>query len=809
MLDAFAHDLRWSLRLARRRPVASAAIVLTLALTTAAATAAYGVATAVLWRDLPFADGSRLVLAWERVGAGEQAAPARATSARYATWRDRATLTRVAVFAASGLTLEGPDGATAIRGLRVTANYFDVLGIGPALGRTFVPEDAEPGRPRVVVLAHDVWQHRFGGRASLVGDTIRLAGEPYTVIGVMPPEVFPAWPVNPAQVLLEPDLRQYWVPIAETPAFDAQATSHVYGVLGRLAAGSTAGAAEAELDAMADPRDADPHGAVLHPLREQFVRDARTPLLTLLAAAIALVLIACANLAALQVTATEARRGELATRAAIGAGRARIAQQVVVEALVLAALGGLAGVPLAAIALRGVPALLPPGVPLLTTPSLDFRVALFAAGIALACGLVVAAWPVIRVSGRAPLPRGAATWSQPGIYRALIVAQVALTMALAVSAGLLSQSLWSVRGRDAGFVIDDVLVADVGLPDVRYQAPGDVVQFEDRVLGAVAALPGVRRAALAYDHPLEANWTNSYAVVGGASGRDQDARDSAQLRIVSPGYFAALGVELLAGRYPEPRDDPDAPGVAVVNEAFVRHAGFAPVIGRTLLSAPPRFTWGDRVPASFEIVGVVEDERFRGLEEPSQPAVYLSTRQFPQTGVSLIVRTAVAPGSIAGALRAAVRGVDAGATVSGVQPLQDILDEQLVTRRVTTDVIGGIALLAVLLAALGLYGLLVVAVTGRARELAVRLALGAAPGALARHVLGDSLRPAAIGVGAGLLLALWSGRLLEGLLVDVGSGDPLTMAVVAATLLAVAAGAGLAPARRAARVDPARALRGD
>ncbi|MGE0040966.1 MAG: ADOP family duplicated permease [Vicinamibacterales bacterium] len=810
MIDALLDDLRWTARLARRRPLATLTVVATLAATIAAAATTYGVASAVLWRPLPYRDAGRLVLAWEAVDFGQGTAPGRVTSGRYADWRDHARLlSSMAAFAASSAALETPDGAIAIRGVRVTASYFETLGVAPALGRAFLPEDARPGRDKVVVLSHAFWQRQFGGRASVVGESVRLDGEPFTVIGVMPPVVFPAWPVNPARVTLAPDEREYWVPIARTPQFDRQSLSHLYGVVARLGPGVSLEAAEAELASLASPDEADPHAAALRPLREQFVTDARVPLLTLLASALALLLVACANLAAVQVTVMEARRGELAVRSAIGAGRWRLVRQLLTESLALAVVGGTVGLLLTRAALASVPALLPPTVPLLTAPVLDWRVAVFGAGAAVACGLLVSAWPVTRVSGRRPAPRGVSSGPRGAIYRALVIAQVAVTVALVAAAGLLAQSLWSIRGRDAGFAVDDVLVADLGLPDTRYGTPRAVVGFEDLVLARVAALPGVRGAALAYDHPLESNWSNSYTIVGDVGRGDTGASATAELRIVSPGYFESLGVELLDGRLPGVRDDIDSPGVVVVNEAFARSAGFAPVVGRTLLSAPPRFTWGDSVPASFEIVGIVEDERFRGLESPSLPAVYMSTRQFPQVQATIVVRTTVAPAALTGAVRGAIREVDTGVTFSSARPLGDILDEQLVTRQVTTDVVGGLAGVALALAALGLYGLLVVAVAARAREFGVRLALGAEPGALARRVVGDGVRDAAIGIGVGLLLAAAAGRVLESLLVDVGASDIPTLAAVSCILLLVAGAATVGPARRAASIDPARALRGD
>ena len=321
-------DLRWALRYLRRRPVFAMAIALTLAVAIAAATTAFGLATAVLWRPLPFGDASKLVFVWE-TDSSRQAAPMRVTSARHAAWRQAGNgLASVSLFGAAGFTVESRDGAAAIRGVRVSANFFETLRIGPMLGRTFAAGDEEPGRHRVVILSHGLWQERFGARRDVIGQTLALTGQPYTIVGVMPPETFPGWPVNPAIVTLDADSRQLWVPIAHTAALDQNAGAHVFGVVARLAPGVNERDAEDRLNRTADGTAADRHRAHVEPFREQFVATARTPLLALAAAALSVLLIACTNLAALYVSAFESRRGELAVRVAIGAGVMRLVRQL-------------------------------------------------------------------------------------------------------------------------------------------------------------------------------------------------------------------------------------------------------------------------------------------------------------------------------------------------------------------------------------------------------------------------------------------------------------------------------------------------
>ena len=799
-------ELRWALRHARRHPVFAGAVIATLTAAIAAATAAAGLANAVLWRALPFDDASRLVFVWEEVERDGQRHPSRVTGARHAAWRDTPNgLASLSLFGAAGFTFESEAGATSIRGVRVSANYFETLGIRAALGRTFVAGDEAPGDHRVVILSHALWQERFGGRRDAIGETLRLSGHAHTVVGVMPAVTFPAWPVNPAIVTLDVDSQQLWVPILRTPELDHSGRAHVFGVVARLAPRVTPSEVVDRLNATSDAAAADPHRARLTPLREQLVADARTLLLALAGATLALLLIACANLAALYLSAFESRRAELTVRAAIGAGVPRLVRQLALESLVLASTGAVAGVLISRVTLAVAPGLLPRSIPVLTVPSVDLRLTAFAFGLALVATVLVAGWPIARLIMAAPAPRGVAPPARQAVYRVLVVSQVAITMALAAAAGLLAQSLTSVRRQHPGFSVDRVFAADLGLPLPHGSAAG-IATAEKNVLSALATLPGVRAVAAAYDHPLEANWSESPTVVGESASEDQ--RRPAELRIVSPGYFEALDVALLDGRTLRERDALGAPGVAIVNEAFAREmGGRAP--GRRIRSGTPRFLHGSAAPSDFEIVGVVGNERFRGLERPAQPAFYLSTRQFPQTGFSILARTPGDPLAVTPDVRAAVRAADRGITLNHPTSLEQILAEQLGRRRMTTELIGGFAAGAVALAALGMYGLLAVLVGSRTREIGIRLAIGASPASVAKRIVVDSLRNAVVGIVLGCGMALMAGRLIQSLLVGVSASDPITLATAAAVLLTVAACAAVVPARRAARVDPVISLRAE
>jgi putative ABC transport system permease protein len=810
-MDAMLGDIRWSLRLIRRRTAHAATVVITLAVAIAGVVTAFELATAVLWKPLPFGDANRLVFVWENTAKTGAPTPSRVTAFRYEAWQQHVgSIDSMALFGSTGFLVDRSTGAAIVRGVRVSTNYFDTLRVTPLLGRTFARSDEEPGHAHVVILSHALWREWFGGSPDAVGAELHLGGRPYTIVGVMPPIVFPAWPVNPATVTLDSDSRRLWVPIARTPALAASARAHVFGVVARLAHGRSVDDAARELTSTAASADTDAHGAIVRPFRQQFVGDARTPLLALFGAALALLLVACTNLTAVQGSTMETRRAELSMRAALGAGRGRLARQFITETALLTGAGGLIGVGLSAFALTRIPALLPPSVPLLMPPALGVNVILFAAVASAAAALGMAAWPLLRTSASAlAAPRGTASVARSAVFRGLVIAQVMLAVALVSPAMLLQQSLDSVRGRHAGFAIDRVLVGNVTFVTASVSGdPRRVITAERTLTSDLARLHGVRAVTFAYDHPLEATWIDAFTISGSGE-RQDDARQSAQLRIVSPNYFDAMDVAVIAGRPFNDRDDLDAPGAVVVNASLAREMASGAALNRIVRSATPRLNWtGAPLPSEFRIVGVVEDERFKGLEEPSAPAIYMSTRQFPQSQLALLVRTEGESSALAPDVRGAIRRVDPLVPVDRLIPLSSILDEQLAARRATTHAIDGFAAAALGLAGLGLYGLLALLVSSRTREIAIRLALGSSPAVEAARVSRECLVSTAAGTIAGVWLALGFGRLVQSLLAGVSPRDPFTLAAVCGTMLLVAAAAAALPAWRAARVDPSTALRG-
>ena len=636
--EAVRDDAKGSLRRGLHRPVATLAIVATLAAVVTAVTTTFGLAHAVLWKPMPFPEAERLVFVWEADPDDHE--PFRVTSGRFSAWqRETTSFSSLSLFGAAGHSIDGAEGGVPVRGLRVSASFFDTLGMRPVMGRSFGPEDELPGQHRVLVIAHGMWQARFGGRPDIVGHQVRLSGEPYVVIGVMPDVVTPGWPSNPAHVAIDRDLREFWLPIARTPELDANVRSHVFGVVARLRPGVTAARVDAELRAMRQDGEADRHEGVTTRFREQFVRDARTPLLVLFTASLAVLLIACANLAALQVSLVERRRTELSMRLALGAGRLRLVSLLGMDALVPAVAGLGLGLWWSRAALAVIPGRLPGSMPFVTTPALDLAIVTFACLVAAGAGVGLSIWPVARLRLVSPAPRGSSQRGRTHVYRWLVATQVAIGVALALPAALLGQSLASLRTRDPGFVVDNVVVADVGVAVSKASDLHQVSAFERDVSGALAALRGTRGVAFAYDHPLESNWTQVVALQGDTESRS-DADVQVHLRIVSPSYFETMGVNVLDGRAFEDREDGRAAGAVVVNEAFAAAHG-GRVLGRRLRTGAAAYAWGAAVPSDYAIVGVVEDERFRGLEEASAPAVYISTRQFPLTTAALIVRGSV------------------------------------------------------------------------------------------------------------------------------------------------------------------------
>jgi predicted permease len=793
-------DVRGAWRQTTRRPTLTLAMMITLTLSLAAAAVTFGVARDVLWRALPFPDESELVLVWERAPE-----PARVTGSRFIDWRARSSsFTSMSAFGAALFHVEGPDGVSNVGGVRASWSFLDTLGVVPALGRGFNAGDQAKGAPRVVILSHAYWRQRMGARADVIGQSLRMGGNPYTIVGVLPDIWMPAWPVNPASVTLDPDSRQLWVPMAPEPVMAQNTGAHVMGVVARLREGRTRTQAEQELQSPS-ATDLDRHGAVVRPLRAQVTGLARGPLVTLLGAALCVWLVACLNLASLQLAAFESRRAEFTTRVALGAVPGRLVRQLWIESAWLVGIAFAAALAVTHGSFLLIPARLSAHVPFVALPKVDANIVVFVMALASVTVAAFTLWPMRRLRGLKGLAQPRTVVASPRVFRTLVVAQLAGTVALVAVSALLLRSFWSLQRRDAGFDVANVLAMDAALPPGRFSQPQSASAYETALRLQLSSTPWAAGAALAYDHPLEANWLEGVTIVGDPQSRNQGAAAQSQLRIVSPSYFRTLGVQVINGRAFEDHEGLGADGVVLVNEAFMRRTPLT--LGRRLRVSAPRANWGDAAPEEFTIVGVVEDERFRGLEADVEPAVYISSRQFPLAHFVLLVRTPAGGRDFSSELPAVVRQLDAGASLSAVTTLKRELADQQLTRTLTTNLVGGFAGLSLLLASVGLHGLLTLIVTGRRREIGVRLALGASRHSVARMIIREGVRPTVMGLLAGLVLAQLASSSVRALLVDVTASDPWSLAGVTIFMLIVGVAAAAIPARQATRVDPARTLR--
>ncbi|HEV3469190.1 MAG TPA: ABC transporter permease [Pyrinomonadaceae bacterium] len=801
-------DVRYGLRVLSKRPGFTAVAVLTLALGIGANTAIFSLVSAVLVRPLKFKDPDRLVMVWEEVLAigvtGDSVAPA-----NYADWKaQNSSFEDTAAFELRSYDLTGDGGEPErLTGFGVTANVFALVGVGPELGRAFTPEEDAPGAPKVVVLGHGLWRRRFGGERSVIGRDILLNGEPHTVVGVMPQGFQFGWP----------DVG-VWAPAAFTPEKLADRQAHYLEVIARLRPGVTPEQADADIKAItariasAYPEAAEGLSASVVPLHEYLAGRVRRSLTMLLVAVGLVLLIACANVGGVLLTRAAARGREIAVRCALGASRWRIVRQLLTESVLLGVAGGLVGSLLALWAFAFLQQLIPSGMREMTELRLDAGVFIFTLAVSFLAGVFFGLAPALQAS-KADLGgalkhggRGGLGVGQRRLRNAFVVAQVALSLVLLIGAGLLIQTLYRLRGQYSELRPESVLTVRTQLAPNRYGEHARRSAFYDEVLARVKNLPGVEAAGYTTAVPLV--WK------GGANGLTVEGREeqpgvawNANHRQVSPDYFRAIGIALRQGRPFTARDDEGAPPVAVVNETMAARfwPGESPLGRRVMIGAPDSgFPW-------VTVVGVVADVRQMGADAPVKPEMYIPHRQaaaFPSFAPrDLVVRTSGAPSSLVPAVRRAVREVDPLQPLSYVRTMDEVLGRETAQRRTGMVLLTAFAGLALLLAALGIYGVLSYFVVQHTPEIGVRVALGARAEDVLRLVVGKGMALALAGVGLGLVGALALTRLMRSLLFEVNATDPLTFAALALLLTLVALVACLVPARRATKIDPMEALR--
>jgi putative ABC transport system permease protein len=818
-MNTLFQDLRYGIRMLLKHPLVTAIAVITLALGIGANTAIFSVVNAVLLNPLPYKQPDRLIALWENVpGHGRW----RTSPANFFDWKKQnAVFEDVVAFGASTLTLTGDGEPEQLVGCRVSSGYFAVVGVDPILGRAFLPEEHERGKGQVVILGYNFWQRRFGGDRNIINRSLTLDGASYTVVGVMPAGIYPVWPTTSGHITFDEQQQQYWTPMSFTAEWAAVRTAHVLGVLARLKPGISLEQATTEMNTIAARLEQEHtenrgEGIILNQFINEVVGDVRPALFTLLGAVGLVLLIACANVAGLLLAQHAGRNKEIAIRAALGAGRTRLVRQFFLEGLLLSSFGTVAGLAIATAGTKLLLQFVPAGVPRLAQVQLDWRVLGFTMLISLATCLIfglIPAWHASKPDLHSTLEQAGRTLAAGSnrlrFRQVLVVFQVSIAVMLVIGAGLLIKSFWLLHRVDPGFRAEGVLSATLTLPSSKYAEPVQINNFHKQLLDRIATLPGVRTATIAYDHPLQSNWLDSFQIEGRVPSNNNQST-SANFIPVGPNYFETVSVQLVAGRKFTTLDDQDHPGVAIVNESFVRH--YFPnenALGQRLRPSPPARIWNNQRLTSFEIVGVVRDVKLAGLEAPSEPAYYLPASQAPLQDMTLLVRTTTDPLSLVGAVRGAVLSIDPNQPISNVSTLEKVVDESIAPRRLNMLLMGLFGALAMLLSAVGIYGLLSHAVTQRTQEMGIRMALGAQVSDVLKLVLKQGMMLALAGEAIGLIGALALTRLIRGLLFGVTPNDATTFVTVAAVLGVVALLACYLPARRATKVDPLVALRSE
>lgn len=802
--DVLRQDLVYAVRSLRRTPGFALTAVLVIALGVGANTAVFSLADFVFVRPLPYRDADRLMKIWQQGAAG--AFISEASPANYRDWKAMTTaFSGMGAYWRRAANLVGTDEPRRLETVRATPELLPLLGVAPLLGRVFTPQDVETGQ--LIVLSHALWTSQFGGDPHVLGTSVRLDGVPHVVIGVMPASFqFPSRSV------------EAWTPLVLREEDFTDRNDTYLEVVARLRPGISAEQARQELAVVSAslerqyPKENKDTAALALGLRDELSERARLLVLALCGATLCILLLACANLASLFLARGAHRARELAVRAALGAGRERLVRQLITESLGIAFAGGIVGVAAALACEPLLARLVPSTLPIADHASLDLRVLALAMVFVLFTGFAFGIAPALR-AGRSnaldALRSGARTAGgrTQRLRAALVVVEVAASVVLLVTSGLLIRTIWRIQTVDPGFVADNVLTLQTALPLPKYDATARRAQFYDNVLQEVRALPGVQEAAYVTGLPMSMRggiWPVSL------TGEEilADDSNSVSLRYVTPRFFAALGIPVRRGRDVAAADTREQPFVAVVSESFTsRHWPNEPPLGKRFHLAGKERT----------VVGVVGDVRVRGLERPSEPQVYLPYQQvddgsligyFPK---DLVVRTAGASG--AGALlpriREIIKAADPEQPISNVRMVSEIVAEETAPRRTQLRLLGALAAIALLIAGLGIHGLLTFTVSKRTQELGVRRALGAQAGQIIGLVLREGLLLALIGITIGVAVAYAAARGMSALLFGIRPEDPLTMAAAMALCLATAMVGCLRPALHAARVDPLAALRAE
>jgi predicted permease len=803
--DILKQDLRYTIRtLARARGFALTAILVT-ALGVGANTAAFSVADFVLLRPLPFPEPEALVRVCEgpRTGGGwgcmNQLSPANYRDFK----RMNASFEDLGAFTQDSVNLVGGGDPRRLAIARVTPEVLSLLGVTPALGRVFAATGTDD--VSAAVIGYGLWQSHFAGSTDIVGRTINLNGIPYTIVGVMPPAFY--FPTRDIQL---------WAPLTLQANDFANRTNTYLDGIGRLKPGITFEQARAELMMLAErlgrdyPDTNDETGVSVFRMRDNMAPRFRLMLVTLAGASICLLLLMCANLANLLLARAAAQERELAVRVALGAGRARLVRQMVTQSIVLTSLGGVLGLLVAVVTVPLFSSLVPPTLPLATQPAVDLRILTVAALSTVLTTLGFGLLPALRVgrSGFSALREGnqGGTGRKQRVRAVLVTVEVALSVALLIVSGLLMRAVLRVQAVDPGFVSREVLTLRTALPRPKYDHPARRGQYYVRVLADVRALPGVQSAAFISGLPMVTTGLVTGVEIPGQSAPSRRGDGIVSHRWVTSQFFSAMGIPLRHGRDIEDTDTADRAWVAVVSASFVdRYWPGQNPIGKTFRHRGQTRT----------VVGVVGDVKVRGLERTSEPQMYLPATQIAEASPAvfdpkeLVIRHAGPNDALVLAVRQIVRAIDPEQPLSDVRTMEDVVAGETASRRAQLQVLGALAMVAVLLSGVGIYGLLAYTVSQRSREIGVRLALGAEPLQVGRMIFGDGMRLALIGLVPGILGAYAAGRGMSTLLFGIAPGDPAAFATAIGVALLMAVAGSAVPAFRAVRVTPASVLKAE
>ena len=809
-MSLFAQDLRYTFRTLRRSPGFSAVALLTLALGIGANTAIFSFVDGVLLNPLPYPDPDRIVRVLEKRPDG---GPNGISTLNYLDWAQQNTVfEHIAGQSGWSATLSGIGQPLLLRGARVSPHYFDIEGMHPAIGRNFREDEAEPGKDKVVILSHALWASQFGSDPAIVGRMIRLNDDSYEVIGIMPRDT-----------VFDRTFAQVWKPLA-FEASNMTRNFHWFGALAKLKQGVSLQQARAEMEAIgarisqAYPDSNKGWSVYVQRMAADLVPpQMRTAIYVILAAVGMVLLIGCANLANLALARGLSRDREVAVRASLGAGRWRLIRQFLTENVILAIAGGALGIALGYAGMRWLKLLVPPfTLPAESDVQLNAHVLLFSLVISLLTGILFGMAPALQASSPdlagSMKESGRSTTSSRSSRRlrdALVVAEVALAFVLLAGSGLLLRSFSTLLHVDAGFDSTNVLTMGLPIAQTQYPDPARLNLYLRSVQSAVESVPGVRGVAIASTLPLQGWGYGMPFQIAGRAVLDRAHRDAGFFKMVTPSYFATLGIKLKQGRVLNEHDTKGAPPVTVINETFAKKyfPTESPIGQHVLIQeiVPGKTELGPEIP--WEIVGVIADEKVSGLSDTTSGGFYMSNQQSPTYGVGMAVRGNLPPSALQKSIRQAVDGVNRNQALSDIRTLDEVKTQSLGSARLEAMLLGVFAGIALMLAAVGIYGVISYSVVQRTHELGIRAALGASTGSLLRMVLANGIMLTLIGLVLGIGGSLALTRLLSTLLFGVSARDPLTMIAVAVVLALVSVAACLLPALRATRVDPLVALR--